>query len=386
MIQTFTGTTRADARTLVRVGSMVAEAECGSASEGSASESAAGWHAPIARAVANGELSVAAADALAQGLGVVDDVITTELLRDAAEALIAGAAGSNPDQLFRDARRIREELDSAKVALREKEQRELRFLRTFRRVDGMIGGSFLLDPEDGGFLTAALDAMTSPRRGGPRFVDPIAAEFAKKLLDDPRTNEQINADTLIDLVRVAVNADPNIFPGHSQPAVRVIVHHAALEAGGGAGREEATGDAVSIETVQRHVCNGGTVAVGFDDDGQCVNVGRDQRLFNRRQRIGMAVRDGGCRFPGCDRPPAWCEAHHINHWYRDAGRTDVADGLLLCRRHHLLTHNNGWEITREGGNYFAIPPASIDPSQTPREMPGRNATIEPVHARGLVLG
>jgi len=100
----------------------------------------------------------------------------------------------------------------------------------------------------------------------------------------------------------------------------------------------------------------------------------------------MAVRDGGCRFPGCDRPPAWCEAHHINHWRRDAGRTDVADGLLLCRRHHLLTHNNGLEITRQGGNYFAVPPRSIDPDQIPREMSSRSASIERIRARELAHG
>jgi hypothetical protein len=64
----------------------------------------------------------------------------------------------------------------------------------------------------------------------------------------------------------------------------------------------------------------------------------------------------------------------------------VADGLLLCRRHHLLTHNNGWEITREGGNYFAIPPASIDPDRIPREMPRRHLGSELIRARELTYG
>jgi hypothetical protein len=29
---------------------------------------------------------------------------------------------------------------------------------------------------------------------------------------------------------------------------------------------------------------------------------------------------------GCDRPPSYCEAHHIDQWLRDDGKTDIADG------------------------------------------------------------
>src|SRR3712207_9566763 len=98
---------------------------------------------------------------------------------------------------------------------------------------------------------------------------------------------------------------------------------------------EDTGEAVSTGSVGGAVCTGGTVPVILNDDGKCVNVGRKQRLFTPRQRTGLAVRDGGCLWPGCDRPPSWCEAHHINQWQRDQGRTDIADGVLLCKHHHL---------------------------------------------------
>lgn len=95
--------------------------------------------------------------------------------------------------------------------------------------------------------------------------------------------------------------------------------------------------------------------------GDILDLGREQRLYSGTQRVALAVRDGGCLWPGCDRPPSWTEAHHIRHWARD-GRTDLADGVLLCRHHHLRLHNEGWQITRRDGRYrLDAPPGSGRP-------------------------
>jgi len=123
------------------------------------------------------------------------------------------------------------------------------------------------------------------------------------------------------------------------------------------------------------------VPVILDDDGQCVNVGREQRLFTPRQRTGLAVRDGGCLWPGCDRPPSWCEAHHINQWKRDLGRTDIADGVLLCKHHHLLLHNNGWDITRDGGSYTLVSPRSISPTREGRHLTTKSRAVQDWNTR-----
>jgi hypothetical protein len=68
----------------------------------------------------------------------------------------------------------------------------------------------------------------------------------------------------------------------------------------------------------------------------------------------------------CDRPPSWTEAHHIDHWEEHHGRTDIDDGVLLCRFCHLLVHNRGWRITRTGGRYFLERP---DDHGIPRRTP-----------------
>jgi len=76
---------------------------------------------------------------------------------------------------------------------------------------------------------------------------------------------------------------------------------------------------------------------------QPLEVGRATRVVSAAQRAALAVRDGGCRFPGCDRPPAWCEAHHLRHWLH-GGATDLANLVLLCRAHHRAVHEGGQRL------------------------------------------
>ena len=119
-----------------------------------------------------------------------------------------------------------------------------------------------------------------------------------------RSTEQIAADALLALLRLGANADPGaIMIGRRSPAVRVMVTEETMNAQGGVGYLEGhPPDPVPFETVERYLCESGHVGVKFDDDGQCINVGREQRRFTARQRIGLTVRDGGCRWPGCDKP------------------------------------------------------------------------------------
>jgi hypothetical protein len=165
------------------------------------------------------------------------------------------------------------------------------------------------------------------------------------------------------------------------PAVKLLVNAEALEAGGGHGRIEGVDIPVSLSTVQRAVCSTATIAIDFLTD-QPLNVGREQRLFTKRQRIALAARDGGCMWPTCDRPPSWTEAHHTRQWKRDHGKTDIADGILLCRHHHMLLHNNGWEIVREGTLFSLVPPRTVDPEQTPLRLQSKSAALRDLQRAG----
>jgi hypothetical protein len=89
---------------------------------------------------------------------------------------------------------------------------------------------------------------------------------------------------------------------------------------------------------------------------QPLEVGRATRTVSRAQRTALVVRDGGCGFPGCDRPQSWCEAHHLRHWLH-GGPTDLANLTLLCRAHHRAVHEGGWQLGRDpDGRLTATPP------------------------------
>ena len=82
-----------------------------------------------------------------------------------------------------------------------------------------------------------------------------------------------------------------------------------------------------------------------DGASEPLDVGRASRTVSPAQRRALTIRDRGCVFPGCDRPPGWCDGHHIVHW-ADGGPTDLANLALLCHHHHKAMHEGGWTMAR----------------------------------------
>jgi len=118
--------------------------------------------------------------------------------------------------------------------------------------------------------------------------------------------------------------------------------------------------------IDQRICDTGTLRVTVDGSGDPLNVGRESRLFTTAQRLALVARDGGCRWPGCERDASYCEAHHIDP-YSEGGRTDIDRGILLCRFHHMHLHHQKWRIEREGKGEFIL----RGPNGETREMPRR---------------
>lgn len=309
------------------------------------------WMASVADDLAAGTVSVGAAAAIQQGLGAPSDDVPADVLAAAAVRLLEQTGSLPPQKVAARARRERDELDEAGVADREALRRERRFLRLIPQADGMTRIVGLLDPESAALVIDALACVTAPPRGGVRFVDPEQQARQQSIVDDPRTTEQLSIDALVHMLRTAAAVDDGRIFGSRAPAVRVHVTLADLDRRAGAGHLEGQTAPVSISTVQREVCERGLVPILFDDDGSVLKLGRTQRLFSTRQRVAIAARDGGCTVRDCDRPPSWTEAHHIDEWDAHGGRTDVDDGISLCRHHHMWIHSSGARVRRTGARY-----------------------------------
>jgi hypothetical protein len=303
--------------------------------------------------VVEGLVSVPAAEAIRAGLEGA--AAPPQMIAEATELLCAEAPTLDPDRLHKRAREVRDELDEAGIAAREAVLRGRRSIRRLDLRDGMKRLIWDYDPLTAGVVDEIYDRATSPRRGGPRFVDPDAVARAEALERDERTTEQIASDAFTELLRQAGGLDTTVLLGKGTPAVRVLVPAADLAAGTGHGVIEGSNEVVSIGTVQALACANGTQPALLDSLGNVLDLGREQRLFSRHQRVALAIRDGGCLWAGCERPPSWCEAHHIDH-YADGGCTDLDRGVLLCKHHHLKLHNEGWQIRRKEGRYWLHPP------------------------------
>jgi hypothetical protein len=383
LIQHVTGSTSREATTLVQVGVLVHDAVATAHPDLADPEYEVRepWLEAVGTAVRQRELSIDAANAIRAGLGqptpadVEGSGVTATELAAAAVELVALAPGLHVGELLRRARQLRDDLDEAGIADRERAIYLERSIKRMRRPNGASRYIVDTDLESGAFWDDLYDKITSPRRNGPRFIDAADQQWAESISADERTLEQYVHDSLTELLRIAATSghkESKRIVGSRMPAVRVLVTADSLSKRAGHGYIEGNDIPVSIATVERLVCTSGTVPIVFDSRGQVLDLGREQRLFSPQQKLALCARDGGCMAPGCNRPASFTEAHHINH-FQSGGETNIADGILLCRYHHMLLHNNGWEIEREGAEYWLIPPREVDPQRGRRHMPSKSA-------------
>jgi hypothetical protein len=107
--------------------------------------------------------------------------------------------------------------------------------------------------------------------------------------------------------------------------------------------DELKTDQVDKITADMLACDPVFRPIVIDSLGTPLAAGRSVRLATNAQRRALAVRDGGCVFPGCTANDMHCEAHHVIH-YRNGGKTDLNNLALLCHHHHSVTHRNSWHM------------------------------------------
>ena len=402
LIQSITGGSRADALRQLRVGAaLLDEGETSGAPADAGSSGAHDhddapspdvdplsaapsvrepWHAPLRAALLNGRLTPSQHDAIRGGLGEpeaegVDPDSAALAWSVAAETLVDEAVeGASVEELRSRARQMRDILDPTGAACRFQNRYEKRSIRMWIDQHGQHHGHIAFDDEMALFVRSMLAAALRPRRGGPRFVTDAERAAAADLVADPRSNEQLEYDLLVDVLRAGAVAEAADVFGVRQPGVRMVIVKDQSGPRDPLGRLIATGhaendgDTLPGAIIDRTLCQHGSIDVTVDSRGNPLDLGREQRLFSTKQKLALAIRDGGCAGIGCPVPAAYCESHHIDH-VAHGGRTDIDRGILLCRFHHMQLHNNGWRIVRDGlGPFTLVPPPghrSPDGTETP---------------------
>lgn len=109
------------------------------------------------------------------------------------------------------------------------------------------------------------------------------------------------------------------------------------------------GARMSASQARRLACEAGIVPAVLDSRSVPLDLGRRTRLFTKSQRVALGLRDGGCTARGCETSASGCHAHHHDPWSR-RGRTDLANGRLLCPRHHRLAHDSRYAMATHADN------------------------------------
>ncbi len=112
------------------------------------------------------------------------------------------------------------------------------------------------------------------------------------------------------------------------------------------------GPALALDTVRRLGCDGTLVGIVEGDDGEPLDVGRKTRSIPLPLKRALRSRDGGCRFPGCDRT-RFTEGHHVKHW-ADGGETKLSNLVSLCGFHHTLVHEGGFAVATTDDGLFVF--------------------------------
>jgi Domain of unknown function (DUF222)/HNH endonuclease len=325
-----------------------------------------------AKALVAGELSSAHAGVLAAGV----QELPAQTAVEAEPVLLEAARGLDPPRLRRLLAHLRLVADPEAAEVEAERRHARRGLWLGPTMEGMLAIDGLLEAEAGETLLAALEPLQRPANA-----------------EDTRPGSQRRADALAELARRALEGGRLPQTGGVRPQLTVTVELASLLNPGLPGGDGAFTGPLPTETCRRLACDATLTRVlvtrhphqhpdhpdhrrhagrggGGEGHGgpggltarlqtaiallppalggpatRPLEVGRATRVVSAAQRAALAVRDGGCGFPGCDRPPAWCDAHHLRHWLH-GGPTDLGNLVLLCRTHHRAVHEGHQHLHR----------------------------------------
>jgi Domain of unknown function (DUF222) len=278
-------------------------------------------------ALGAGEISRSAAGLLASAYEAAPEQFAN------SEQMLLQAAGTlSLAGLQRAVGYWRQAADAEAAAEHEDRRFDRRHLHLSSTLGGMVRIDGDLDPETGQHVLSALRALIDAEVRADR---------------DPRTPAQQRADALGTICRAYLDRSDRPTVGGERPHIVVMVDLETLERRAPGRCELADTGPITPEAARRWACDADVSRVITDGASVPLDLGRKTKVVPASLRRALAVRDRHCRFPGCDRPPSWSDAHHVRHW-ADGGPTCLGNLILLCRAHHRLIHRGfGVEMVDE---------------------------------------
>lgn len=321
-------------------------------------------HPSVARALADDRLTLDHARLLASTAKSVGH----DAFADAVDDLIAAADDVDIDVFTTrlDTWRWRRRPDATAEGVEERfAQRELVVQPD---VFGGSRGRFVLDPAATALLTAALHTRPDPAHSicGPRTLRQRQADQLAEIADHylatcGRRGGDVEEGPLDDEVAGAP-APAGERRGGTHTVDVVIDLNTLFDRAFDLDDHRDPSGAVDWESIRAEFANSGTtprpVLEQFICDASWRNlITAGPRVvldYNaatpeipRALRRAVQRRDHRCQFDGCDRGWQWCDVHHLRPRHQ-GGHTDLANLALVCRFHHTLVHQGGWQLTRDG--------------------------------------
>ncbi len=282
------------------------------------------------QALADGDISYRHVALIAETAGQLGEKFEAQ----AETILVDTSKEVDPWRLQRAIWHLKHCLDSDGVLSDANKANSRRFLHLSQTFDGVYRIDGWLDAEGGAVLNTALDSVMGPWLEG-----------------DDRSATQRRADAAVEMARRQLDGGHLPEVAGQKPHLAVSVDMATLsKEPGSMAAELESSQPIPAETARRLACDAAITPI---IDGEADHT---SRIVPGATRRALIARDKGCRFPGCDCPPAWTDAHHVKHW-ADGGPTTLDNLILLCRRHHRLVHEEGWTLAlAPDRELVAIPP------------------------------
>jgi hypothetical protein len=283
-------------------------------------------------------------------LDELPDLLSAAEFEKAEQLLTTAARQCDPKQLAAVATRLIDTLLPDGALPDEADATRLRGLTISARRDGTVEGKFRLTPAQGAKAIAVLHGHAAPAP---------AADGTP----DPRSAGQRLADALEDLCDLALQAG-KITP--SGPNVNLSITMTVQQYRDLRGIARTSyGQPLRPDTVLALSREAALAIIVHDSRGSILQHRRGRRLATKAQRQAVAARDRGCSAPHCTAPPEWVQLHHVIAWWQ-GGQTDVGNLAGVCGCHHRHLERHGWRCIMKDGLPYWIPPAWIDPKQTPQ--------------------